>query len=194
MAIPGSKACRIASSGDTVRDFAPVAGSQFSLSEISATRIMASQNPGIATPSEAIMLTILSTQPLGLIAATMPIGIPVTSASNSAMETISSVFGKALEIEVATFSPDSSDCDRSPCTALPSQVPYCARKGRSRPYTRLISVMRASVALSPASVTAMSPGTSLSSENTMKVASRITGSACNRRLPMTFAGLRRAIP
>src|SRR4051812_46500108 len=59
---------------------------------------------------------------------------------------------------------------------------------------RLISVMRASVALSPASVTAMSPGTSLSSENTMKVASSITGSACSSRLPMTFAGLRRAIP
>src|SRR5437762_2650584 len=54
--------------------------------------------------------------------------------------------------------------------------------------------MRASVALSPASVTAMSPGTSLSSANTTKVASRMTGSACNRRLPMTLAGLRRAIP
>src|ERR1700688_1681297 len=54
--------------------------------------------------------------------------------------------------------------------------------------------MRASVALSPASVTAMSPGTSLSSENTMKVASSITGSACNRRLPTTLIGLRRAIP
>src|SRR3954466_3451101 len=53
--------------------------------------------------------------------------------------------------------------------------------------------MRASVALSPASVTAISPGTSLSSANTMKVASRITGSACNRRPPMTLAGLRRAI-
>src|SRR5450759_2859401 len=53
--------------------------------------------------------------------------------------------------------------------------------------------MRVSVALSPASVTAMSPGTSLRSENTMKVASRITGSACNRRPPMTLAGLRRAI-
>ena len=110
------------------------------------------------------------------------------------MDTIRSVFGKAREIEVATFSPDSSDCDRSPCTALPSHVPYCTRKGRSRPYTFLISSIRASVALSPASVTAMSPGTSLSSENTMKVASRITGSACNRRPPMTFAGLRRAIP
>ena len=55
-----------------------MAGSQFSLSEISATRIMASQKPGIATPSEATMLTILSTQPLGLIAATIPIGIPVS--------------------------------------------------------------------------------------------------------------------
>ena len=44
--------------------------------------------------------------------------------------------------------------------------------------------MRASVAFSPASVTAMSPGTSFSSENTMKVASSITGSACNRRLPI----------
>src|SRR5450755_4443519 len=54
--------------------------------------------------------------------------------------------------------------------------------------------MRASVALSPASVTAMSPGTSLSRENTMKVASRITGSACNRRSPMTLIGLRRAMP
>src|SRR5262249_12804434 len=53
--------------------------------------------------------------------------------------------------------------------------------------------MRASVAFSPASVTAMSPGTSLSSENTMKVASSITGSACSRRLPITLAGLRRAI-
>src|SRR5882757_4540307 len=53
--------------------------------------------------------------------------------------------------------------------------------------------IRASVALSPASVTAMSPGTSLSSANTMKVASRITGSACNGRPPMTLAGLRRAI-
>ena len=53
--------------------------------------------------------------------------------------------------------------------------------------------MRASVALSPASVTAMSPGTSFSSANTMKVASRITGSACNRRPPITLAGLRRAI-
>src|SRR5690242_12341731 len=39
----------------------------------------------------------------------------------------------------------------------------------------------------------MSPGTSLSSANTMKVASRITGSACNRRPPITLAGLRRAI-
>ncbi len=54
--------------------------------------------------------------------------------------------------------------------------------------------MRVSEALSPASVTAMSPGTSLSSENTMKVASRITGSACSSRLPMTLAGLRRAMP
>src|SRR4051812_8379075 len=54
--------------------------------------------------------------------------------------------------------------------------------------------MRASVAFSPASVTAMSPGTSLSSENTMKVASSITGSACSRRLPITFTGLRRAMP
>src|SRR4051794_13033709 len=53
--------------------------------------------------------------------------------------------------------------------------------------------MRASVALSPASVTAISPGTSLSSANTMKVASRITGSACNRRPPITLAGLRRAM-
>src|SRR5450432_409795 len=53
--------------------------------------------------------------------------------------------------------------------------------------------MRASVALSPASVTAISPGTSLSSANTMKVASSITGSACNRRLPITLAGLRRAM-
>ncbi len=54
--------------------------------------------------------------------------------------------------------------------------------------------MRASVAFSPASVTAMSPGTSFSSENTMKVASSITGSACNRRLPTTLTGLRRATP
>src|SRR5450432_169204 len=53
--------------------------------------------------------------------------------------------------------------------------------------------MRASVALSPASVTAMSPGTSLSSAKTMKVASSITGSACNRRPPITLAGLRRAM-
>ena len=53
--------------------------------------------------------------------------------------------------------------------------------------------MRVSDALSPASVTAMSPGTSFSSANTMKVASTITGSACTRRLPMTFAGLRRDI-
>src|SRR5882757_604504 len=53
--------------------------------------------------------------------------------------------------------------------------------------------MRASVALSPASVTAMSPGTSFSSANTMNVASRITGSACNRRPPITRAGLRRAM-
>src|SRR3954464_8866369 len=53
--------------------------------------------------------------------------------------------------------------------------------------------MRASVALSPARVTAMSPGTSFSSANTMKVASRITGNACNRRPPITRAGLRRAI-
>src|SRR5882672_4093645 len=66
--------------------------------------------------------------------------------------------------------------------------------GRSSPYIRLISAMRMSEALSPASVTAMSPGTSLSSENTMNVASRTTGSACNSRLPMTFAGLRRAMP
>src|SRR5262249_24516650 len=54
--------------------------------------------------------------------------------------------------------------------------------------------MRASVALSPASVTAMSPGTSLSSANTMNVASRITGNACSRRPPITRTGLRRAIP
>src|SRR3954471_12239884 len=54
--------------------------------------------------------------------------------------------------------------------------------------------MRLSVALSPASVTAMSPGTSFKSANTMNVASKITGSACNRRLPITFAGLRRAMP
>src|SRR3954447_8042350 len=53
--------------------------------------------------------------------------------------------------------------------------------------------MRASVALSPARVTAMSPGTSFSSANTMKVASRITGNACSRRPPITRAGLRRAI-
>src|SRR5258708_36674083 len=53
--------------------------------------------------------------------------------------------------------------------------------------------MRVSDALSPASVTAMSPGTSFKSANTIKVASRITGSACNRRLPITFAGLRRAM-
>src|SRR5258708_32031414 len=53
--------------------------------------------------------------------------------------------------------------------------------------------MRVSDALSPASVTAMSPGTSFNSANTMKVASRITGSACNRRLPITLAGLRRAM-
>ena len=55
------------------------------------------------------------------------------------------------------------------------------------------TAMRVSEALSPASVTAISPGTSLSSENTMKVASRITGSACSSRLPMTPAGLRRAM-
>ena len=55
--MPGSSACRIASRGAAVNDFAPVAGSQFSFSEISATRIIASQKPGIATPSEAIMLT-----------------------------------------------------------------------------------------------------------------------------------------
>src|SRR5215470_6722157 len=54
--------------------------------------------------------------------------------------------------------------------------------------------MRASDALSPASVTAISPGTSFSSANTMKVASRITGNACNRRPPITRTGLRRAIP
>ena len=35
----------------------------------------------------------------------------------------------------------------------------------------------------PASVTAMSPGSSFNSENTMKVASRITGRACSSRLP-----------
>src|SRR6202795_1756125 len=98
MAIAGSNACRIASQGDTANDFAPVAGSQFSLSEISATKIMASQNPGIATPSEATMLTDLSTQPFGLIAAITPIGIPVTSARTSAMTTISSVLGNARPI------------------------------------------------------------------------------------------------
>src|SRR3982074_3746071 len=194
MAIPGSSACRIASHGDKAKDFAPVAGSQFSFSEISATRIMASQNPGIARPSGATMRTSLSPQPLGLIAATIPIGIPVASASISAMDTISSVFGKAREIETAPCSPVSSDCERSPWTALPNHEPYWTMNGRSRPYIRLISAMRTSEALSPASVTAMSPGTSLSSENTMKVASRITGNACNGRLPITLAGLRRAMP
>ena len=79
------------------------------------------------------MLTVLSTQPLGLMAATTPIGIPVTSASTSAIATISSVLGKARAIEVATFSPVSSDCERSPCTTCPSQAPYCTRNGRSRP-------------------------------------------------------------
>ena len=44
--------------------------------------------------------------------------------------------------------------------------------------------MRCSDALSPASVTATSPGTSLSSPNTMKVDSTTTGTACNRRRPM----------
>jgi len=38
--------------------------------------------PGIATPSEAIMLDFYRPKPLGLIAAITPIGIPVTSASS----------------------------------------------------------------------------------------------------------------
>ncbi len=133
MAMPGSSACRIASHGETAKDFAPVAGSQFSFSEISATRIIASQKPGMATPSEATALTILSIQPFGLIAAITPIGMPVTSARISAMTTMSSVLGKARPIEVATFSPVSSDCERSPWAALASQEPYCTRNGRSRP-------------------------------------------------------------
>ena len=79
------------------------------------------------------MLTALSTQPLGLIAAITPMGIPLTSARISAITTIRSVFGKARPIEVATCSPVSSDCERSPCTTLPSQTPYCTRNGRSSP-------------------------------------------------------------
>src|SRR5262245_64070771 len=110
--MPGSNACRIASHGETEKDFAPVAGSQFSFSEISATKIIASQKPGMATPSEAIALTSLSTQPLGLIAATTPIGIPVTSARISAMTTIRRVLGKARQKEVATLSHVSSDWER----------------------------------------------------------------------------------
>ena len=113
--MPGSSACRIASHGEALKDLAPVAGSQFSFSEISATRIIASQKPGMATPSDAIRLTVLSTQPSGLIAAITPMGMPVTSASTRAIATISSVLGKARAIEVATFSPVSSDCERSPC-------------------------------------------------------------------------------
>ena len=117
----------------TLKDLAPVAGNQFSFSEISATKIIASQKPGMATPSEATRLTTLSTQPLGLIAAITPMGMPVTSASTRAMATIKSVLGKARAMEVATFSPVSSDCERSPCTTLASQAPYCTRNGRSRP-------------------------------------------------------------
>src|SRR5262245_20375589 len=99
----------MASTGDTANDFAPVAGSQFSFSEISATRIIANQKLGIATPSDATRLTVLSTQPFGLIAATIPIGMPVIRARTSVIATISSVFGNARAIELATGSPDSRE-------------------------------------------------------------------------------------
>ena len=130
---PGSSAWLSDNTGSARNGDDPVAGNQFSCSANSDTSSIASQKLGTATPSDAKLITPLSIQLRGRLAASMPSGTPTTSATLSAIETISKVLGRQRTIEVITGSPDNSDFDKSPCTAFHSQSPYCSRNARSSP-------------------------------------------------------------
>ena len=109
---------------------------------------------------------------------------------------MSSVLGKLRAMEAPTDSPDKSERERSPCSTFPSQLKYLHQK-------RLVETVdladlcnsRIEMHCLRASVTAMSPGTSFSNENSHESREqdhrqRLQQAAADH----LFAGLRRAIP
>jgi hypothetical protein len=109
------------------------------------------------------------------IADRIPAGSPINRDSTMAPPASDSVAGMRCTIASVTFCDENSDVPRSPCSALPTQRAYCSITGSSSPNRVLVSSICSSVAFSPASVTAGSPGTSSTRENTISDTRKSTG-------------------
>ena len=92
-------------------------------------RMMPSQKLGMDMPDSAAMLAPISTGLPLRTAATMPIGMPTSSAKSMAMAASCSVTGSFWPISVVTGTSVRSDLPRSPCSTWPAQAAYCMGSG-----------------------------------------------------------------
>ena len=105
----------------------------------------------------------------------IPAGNPINSETTIAPNANDSVAGIRCVIASVTSCDENSDVPRSPCIALLTHRQYCSMTGSSRPNRVRVASICSCVAFSPASVTAGSPGTNSTIENTINDTRNSTG-------------------
>jgi hypothetical protein len=149
------------------------------------SRIIPSQKSGIASPMLEKVVMMRSAHPPCLTAARMPSGTPMRIVSTRAPSASDRVTGKRCRIDCMTVSWSKNDVPRSPCTALPSQMPYCCTNGWSRCSSSRAWAMPSGVAFCPPAITrAGSPGRSCDSEKTMNETMMSSGISASTRRAM----------
>src|SRR5919202_5492782 len=120
-----------------------------------------------------------------------PAGMPSRSPTRMLRIASSSVIGIRSTIVAPTLRPVRCETPKSPCTACPSQSPYCTGSGWSRPNFFVISARACGLRSSPASTSAGLPGRAWSPANTSTLARKTTISAApDRRRRKLRTGLR----
>jgi hypothetical protein len=112
------------------------------------------QNTGTVIASDETAVTARSVTPPSRTAAAIPAGNPITTARTSAMPAIDRSTGRRCQIEVETEIPVNHERPRSPCTAWPSQLRYCAGNERSSPHRWFSRAIDAGVAVCPSACAA----------------------------------------
>jgi len=111
----------------------PVAGSHFAFTAKTITSTIPIQKTGRVIAVEEIALMPRSRKPPRRVPATMPAGMPITSAMRSATPVTERSTGSPVLMLVETGTPENQEVPRSPLIALPIQLKYWAKKPRSRP-------------------------------------------------------------
>src|SRR5579883_1318751 len=179
----GSTRRRTWPSGSSENATYPVAGNQCSTSPKTRTNTLPTTNDGNVRPSTDTPVIARSSGRPARRAASVPMGMPSSTAAASANTPSSSERGTRTASSAPMERPDRIEVPKSPRARCASQAAYCSMSWRSRPSAcRMAAILSGDAAFSPSMTTTTSPGTARSSRNTaVAIAAVIAAAAIRRR-------------